>query len=62
MKNADPLSIALPKGRLFDSVKELFEKVGLSFDFKNRELIAYDDKKTIKVLQKDHLASILNNP
>ena len=43
------LLLALPKGRLLNEVKDLFEKVGIEFDDKSRKLIINTSKDFIKV-------------
>ena len=43
------LLLALPKGRLLNEVKGLFEKVGIEFDDKSRKLIINTSKHFIKV-------------
>ncbi len=43
------LLLALPKGRLLNEVKGLFEKVGIEFDDKSRKLIINTSKDFIKV-------------
>lgn len=42
--NKEPLLFALPKGRLMESSKELFKKIGINFSFDNRKLVANDKK------------------
>jgi len=44
-----PLTIALPKGRLFDQVKEHFSSKGIDFEFEKRKLVAYDSKGLLKI-------------
>lgn len=39
----EPLTIALPKGRLFEQVQENFQKKGIEFKFEKRKLIALDE-------------------
>lgn len=39
----EPLSIALPKGRLFEQVQEHFSQKGIAFNFEKRKLIAEDE-------------------
>jgi ATP phosphoribosyltransferase len=39
--------MALPKGRLFDNVRELFAKIDIPIDFENRELISRNDNSGI---------------
>ena len=43
------LLLALPKGRLLNEVKGLFEKVGIEFDDKSRKLIINTSKDFVKV-------------
>jgi len=38
----EPLTIALPKGRLFEQVQEYFENKGIRFKFEKRKLITED--------------------
>ena len=47
---SEPLTLAVPKGRLFDQVRELFAAKGLKFDVDGRKLTALDDSGTIKVI------------
>ena len=48
---SEPLSLALPKGRLMDEVNNFFEQKGLGFSFENRKLVSYDksgrDRKSV---------------
>jgi ATP phosphoribosyltransferase len=43
-----PLSIAFPKGRLFDRSRELFAAKGISIDFDERKLVARDEEGSIE--------------
>jgi ATP phosphoribosyltransferase len=43
------LTIALPKGRLFDQAQEHFAKRGIRFTFEERKLIAHDDKGLLEI-------------
>ncbi len=43
------LTMALPKGRLMDNVKELFSSKGMDFSFDNRKLVAHDKSGTLKI-------------
>ncbi len=45
----NPLTIALPKGRLFEQVQQHFFEKGVEFSFENRKLIAYDNKGLLKI-------------
>jgi ATP phosphoribosyltransferase len=47
---SEPLTLAVPKGRLFDQVRELFAGKGLKFDVDGRKLTALDDSGTLKVI------------
>ena len=51
MKNFEnqPLTLALPKGRLTDQVQELFEAKGMGFSFENRKLVAQDKEGLLKI-------------
>jgi len=40
--NDEPLTLALPKGRLMEDVSNFFEQKGLDFSFDNRKLVSYD--------------------
>jgi len=44
-----PLTIALPKGRLFEQVQEHFYNKGIEFSFEKRKLVAYDNKGLLKI-------------
>jgi len=46
----EPLTLALPKGRLFEQVQEHFASRGLKFDFGDRKLTAIDESGTLKVI------------
>ncbi len=48
--NDEPLTLALPKGRLFDQVQEHFSRRGLSFTFEKRKLVAHDRDNRLKVM------------
>jgi ATP phosphoribosyltransferase len=45
----NPLTLALPKGRLFDQVQEYFQKIGLDFTFKDRKLVAHDSTGSLQI-------------
>ncbi len=45
-----PLTLALPKGRLFDQVQEHFASRGLVFDFNDRKLTALDTSGRLKII------------
>lgn len=45
-----PLTLALPKGRLFDQVRENFHACGLDFTFEDRKLTALDRSGRIKII------------
>ena len=44
-----PLTMALPKGRLFEQVQEFFGKRGFHFKFEKRKLVAYDESGLLKI-------------
>jgi ATP phosphoribosyltransferase len=48
-RNEAPLTLALPKGRLFDRVLEHLEARGLKVRPQNRELVVTDAKGTLKI-------------
>ncbi len=48
-KSSEPLSLALPKGRLMEDVKNFFEQKGLDFSFDNRKLVSYDKSGNLKI-------------
>jgi len=41
--------MGLPKGRLFETVSDLFEKGGMGFSFENRKLMAKDATGTLNI-------------
>ena len=43
-----PLSIALPKGRLLDSITTAFEKTSITVSFDNRKLVSRDEQKGLE--------------
>ena len=45
----EPLSLALPKGRLMEDVSEFFKTKGLNFSFDNRKLVSYDESGRLKI-------------
>ena len=45
----EPLTLALPKGRLLEDVSNFFEQKGLSFSFDNRKLVSYDESGNLKI-------------
>ena len=47
--NSEPLSLALPKGRLMKDVSKFFEQKGLNFSFDDRKLISYDKSGSLKI-------------
>ncbi len=47
--NNEPLTIALPKGRLFEQVQEHFSSKELNFKFEKRKLVSYDDEGLLKI-------------
>ncbi len=44
-----PLTLALPKGRLFNEVQKRFSEKGMNFSFNDRKLVAYDDSGLLKI-------------
>ena len=44
-----PLTLALPKGRLTEQVQEIFQANGMGFSFKNRKLVAFDERQLLKI-------------
>lgn len=46
----DPLTIALPKGRLLDKVQEHFRKRGIEFVFEDRLLVAHDTQNLLRII------------
>ncbi|MDA3956189.1 ATP phosphoribosyltransferase [Oceanispirochaeta sp.] len=44
-----PLTIALPKGRLYDRVQKHFETKGIFFEFEKRKLVAFDKEENLKI-------------
>lgn len=48
-KSSEPLSLALPKGRLMEDVKKFFKEKGLDFSFDNRKLVSYDKSGNLKI-------------
>ena len=44
-----PLTIALPKGRLFEHVQKHFESKGIAFGFEKRKLVAFDKEENLKI-------------
>jgi len=47
---SEPLTLALPKGRLFDQVQELFASKGMPFDVDGRKLTALDESGRLRVI------------
>ncbi len=45
----EPLTIALPKGRLFEQVQDFFSQKGLNFQFEKRKLVSFDDEGLLKI-------------
>ncbi len=50
MNQQEPLTLALPKGRLFDQVQEHFSQRGLDFSFEKRKLVAHDRDRRLKIM------------
>jgi len=49
--NSTPaLTLALPKGRLFDQVQEYFSQCGLHFNLENRKLVAHDSQGLLTIM------------
>ncbi len=46
---SEPLTLALPKGRLFDNVQKHFASKGIEFSFEKRKLTAYDSEGLLKI-------------
>jgi len=46
---SEPLTMALPKGRLTEQVQELFEKNGMGFSFRDRKLVAHDRDRNLQI-------------
>ncbi|OQY39691.1 MAG: ATP phosphoribosyltransferase [Spirochaetaceae bacterium 4572_7] len=46
---SEPLTLALPKGRLFDNVQKHFATKGIEFSFEDRKLTAYDSQGLLKI-------------
>jgi ATP phosphoribosyltransferase len=44
-----PLTMALPKGRLFDQARDFFSAQGLEFTFEKRKLIAHEKSGLLKI-------------
>lgn len=44
-----PLTLALPKGRLFEQVQEHFAEKGLSFKFEKRKLVAHEESGLLDI-------------
>jgi len=45
----EPLTLALPKGRLFDQAQEFFAQRNYRFTFEKRKLIAHDESGLLKI-------------
>ncbi len=46
----EPLTMAVPKGRLLDQTIEFFESCGLSFSFEKRSLVAHETSGLLKLI------------
>lgn len=46
----EPLTLALPKGRLEERVREYFDACGVSFEFRDRELVTHDAEGALRVI------------
>ncbi|NBC28707.1 MAG: ATP phosphoribosyltransferase [Spirochaetes bacterium] len=46
----EPLTLALPKGRLLDQTREFFEAAGLRFDVESRRLVAQDREGLLTIM------------
>jgi len=49
LESAGPLTMALPKGRLFEQVQEYFAEKGFHFKFEKRRLVAHDESGLLKI-------------
>jgi ATP phosphoribosyltransferase len=49
-QSAGPLTLAVPKGRLEERVREHFAACGIHFEFKNRELVTQDQSGELRVI------------
>lgn len=49
MSEREPLTIALPKGRLFEQVQEYFSGKGIQFNFEKRKLVTVDEEGLLKI-------------
>lgn len=47
---SDPLTLALPKGRLLDQTQEYLAARGLRFRVEKRKLVAYDEEGMLKII------------
>jgi ATP phosphoribosyltransferase len=47
---SEPLTLALPKGRLFEQVQEHFAQRGVPFHFEKRKLVAEDEQGLLRIL------------
>jgi len=45
----EPITLALPKGRLEEQVRSYFADHGLAFEFKNRQLVAEDEQGLFRI-------------
>ena len=50
MSSEEPLSLAVPKGRLLDQVQEHFARHGIHFAFEKRKLVAHDQHGLLKII------------
>lgn len=50
MNTQEPLTLALPKGRLEKDVQAHLEARGIHFSFENRKLVAYDPSGLLKIM------------
>jgi ATP phosphoribosyltransferase len=48
-ENSEPLTLALPKGRLFDEIGSRFARYGIGFTFEKRKLVARDEAGILEI-------------
>ena len=58
---SNPLSIAVPKGRLQAKVEALFRECNLAFEFKSRELIAVNEKLSAILVKNTDLPTYVSH-
>lgn len=47
--DSGPLTLALPKGRLFEQIQEHFGRLGLEFSFEKRKLVAHEESGLLDI-------------